>query len=366
MIRTPANHAVPNPFGCAARIRVLVFVCLSAVACAPAGAEEKPQWRRALEAANELSSECFGGSNDADCEAMIRHYDAALAAPDASDAIRHDLFAYRLNAVAVHGGHLVDAGDTKRALSVLYAGYTEMREHFEGGKHAHTVIENLRLQGHLLRALVAADDLENAATVVDLPRQVMPYYYGTLDEYRDNENEKELALIAEGVVRSEELETRYGDALIARANALGADPRAKVARADAIVAYRNALQWLQRGNAEGWAMPFADTNAIRFAKLNNTLGDALLASGDRKGAIDAHNLAFAAARCKGLDDGTLRAADRAAAARPCRQAVAGYMAASGETQRLASDAAETMYRQQMELYNTDIGQLLRVAPKQAD
>lgn len=329
-----------------------------------ADAEEKPQWRRAVEAANELSYECFGEGKDADCEAMIRHYDAAMAAPDADDSIRHEVFKYRLNAVAVRGGNLLEAGDTARALSVLHAGHKEMRNHFDGGKHAHTVIDNLRLQGHFLKALVASGDLGNAETVVDLPRQLVPQYYELLDESRGKE--RVLTLIVEGVVRSEELETGYGHALIARADALGSDPRAKAVRADAIVAYRNALQWLQRGDAEGWAMPFEGTNAIRFAELNNALGKALFASGDRGGAVEAHNLAFAAARCKGFDDGSLHEFDKIAAAGPCNQAVAGYMAASGETQRLAKDAAEAMYRQQMELYGTDINHLLRAAPKQTN
>jgi len=342
----------------------MVLLVMLVAAGAPAGAEEKPQWRRAAEAANELSYECFGEKKNADCEAMIRHYDTALAAPDADDGVRHEIFKYRLNAVAVHGGHLVEAGDTERALSVLYAGHTEMQKHFDGGKHAHTVIDNLRLQGHFLKALVAAGDLKNADAVVDLPRQVVPHYYGQIDKYRDNE--RTTALIAEGVVRSEELETGYGHALIAYANELESDPLAKAVRADAIVAYRNALQWLQRGDTEGWSMPFEGTNAIRFAELNNALGKALFASGDRKGAVEAHNLAFVAASCKGFDDGSLHDFDKITAARPCREAVAGYMAASGETQRLAKDAAEAMYRQQMELYGKDISGLLRAAPKQTD
>lgn len=356
------------PFQYAARPRSkgmgLVLLVVLVAAGAPAGAEEKPQWRRAVEAANELSYECFGEEKGADCEAMIRHYDSAMAAPDADDAIRHEVFKYRLNAVAAYGGNLVEAGDTARALSVLYAGHTEMQKHLDGGKHAHTVIENLRLQGHFLKALVASGDLENADAVADLPRNLVPQYYEMLDKSRGNE--RVLSLIIEGVVRSEELETGYGHALIARADALGSDPRAKAVRADAIVAYRNALQWLQRGDAEGWTMPFEGTNAIRFAELNNALGKALLASGDRSGAIEAHNLAFAAARCKGFDDGSLHEFDKITAAEPCNQAVAGYMAASGETQRLAKDAAEAMYRQQMELYETDISDLLRAAPKQAD
>lgn len=356
------------PFQHSARSRskgvAVALLVVLVVAGAPAGADEKPQWRRAVEAANELSYECFGEEKDSDCEAMIRHYDSAMAAPDADDAVRHEVFKYRLNAVAARGGNLVEAGDTARALSVLYAGYAEMRKHLDGGKHAHTVIDNLRLQGRFLKALVASGDLDNAEAVVDLPRNLVPQYYDVLDESRSNE--RVLSLIAEGVVRSEELETGYGHALIAHADALGSDPRAKAVRADAIVAYRNALQWLQRGDAEGWAMPFEGTNAIRFAELNNALGKALFASGDRRGAIAAHNLAFAAASCRGFDDGSLHTFDQITAARPCKQAVAGYMAASGETQRLAKDAAETMYRQQMELYGTDIGNLLRAAPKQVD
>jgi hypothetical protein len=342
----------------------MALLVMLVAAGAPAGAEEKPQWRRAAEAANELSYECFGEKNNADCEAMIRHYDAAMAAPDGDEGVRHEVFKYRLNAVAAHGGNLVEAGDTARALSVLYAGHKEMQKHLDGGKHAHTVIDNLRLQGHFLKALVASGDLENADAAVDLPRQVVPHYYERLDTSRDNE--RTLALIAEGVVRSEELEAGYGAALVAHADALGSDPRAKAVRADAIVAYRNALQWLQRGDAEGWTLPFEGTNAIRFAKLNNALGKALFASGDRKGAVEAHNLAFVAASCKGFDDGSLHDFDKITAARPCREAVAGYMAASGETQRLAKDAAEAMYRQQMELYGTDISKLLRAAPKPAD
>ncbi len=342
---------------------VILLVVLAA-AVRTADAEEKPQWLRAVEAANGLSYRCFGEENDADCKAMISHYDKAMAAPDADEGVRHEVFKYRLNAVAVHGGHLVEAGDTEGALSVLHAGYTEMRKHLDGGKHAHTVIDNLRLQGHFLKALVASGDLENADAVVDLPRQVVPQYYERLDTSRDNE--RTLALIAEGVVRSEALETDYGNALLAHANALGSDPRAKAVRTDAIVAYRKALQWLQRADAEGWSMPFEGTNAIRFAELNNALGKALFASGDRRGAVEAHNLAFVAASCKGFDDGSLHDFDKITAARPCREAVAGYMAASGETQRLAKDAAEAMYRQQMDLYGTDISTLLRAAPKPAD
>jgi hypothetical protein len=356
----PFQHSVRSRSNLAGVALLAVLV----TAGAPATAEEKPQWRRAVEAANELSYECFGEKKNADCEAMIRHYDAAMAAPDADEGVRHEVFKYRLNAVAVHGGHLVEAGDTAEALSVLYAGHTEMRKHLDGGKHAHTVIDNLRLQGHFLKALVASGDLDNAETVVDLPRQLVPQYYEALEKSRGNE--RVLSLIVEGVVRSEELETGYGHALIAHADALGSDPRAKAVRADAIVAYRNALQWLQRGDAEGWTLPFEGTNAIRFAALNNALGKALLASGDRGGAVGAHNLAFVAASCKGFDDGSLHDFDKITAARPCREAVAGYMAASGETQQLAKDAADAMYRRQMDLYGTDINTLLRAAPKQAD
>lgn len=356
------------PFHCATRSRsksagVILLVVLAA-AGRTAGAEEKPQWLRAVEAANGLSYKCFGEENDADCKAMIGHYDKAMAAPDADNAIRHEVFKHRMNAIAARGGNLVEAGDIAQALPLLHAGHAEMRTHLDGGKHAHTVIDNLRLQGWFLEALVASGDLDNAETVVDLPRQLVPQYYELLAKSRGNE--RTMSLITEGVVRSEELETKYGNALAARADAWGSDARAKVARGRAIVAYRNALQWLERGDAEGWTMPFQGTNAIRFAELNNALGKALFASGDRKGAVEAHNLAFVAASCKGFDDGSLHDFDKITAARPCREAVAGYMAASGETQRLAKDAAETMYRQQMELYGKDISDLLRAAPKQVD
>lgn len=350
-----------------ARGRTLCTLALGlalATACATAMAQDKAQWLRSVEAANDLSLQCFGENNDADCQAMIRHYDAAMAAADADEGVRHELFKYRMNAIAARGGNLLEAGHIAQALSVLHAGHAEMLVHLDGGKHAHTVIDNLSLQGHFLHALVASGDLANADTVASLPRQVAPTYYAAREQSRDNE--RTMALVSMAVVRSEALETRYGDALLARAEALdAADPRASTARAAAIEAYRNALSWLQRGDAEGWALAFEATNPIRFAKLNNALGKALLASGDRDGAMQAHNLAFAAARCKGFDDGSLHDFDKVAAAAPCNQAVSGYMLASGDLQRQAAELSDAMYRQQMELYGTDIDKLLQMAP-QAD
>ncbi len=343
-----------------------IAFCL-ALALAPlhAAADDKAQWLRKAEAANALSYQCFGEENDADCVAMIAHYDAAMAAPDADESIRHELFKYRMNAVSARGGNLLEAGDAEKAMRVLNEGYTQVAAHYAGGTHAHTIIDNLRLQGHFLAALATTGHTDDAEAVADTARRMAQAHYDQRERLGQTEHGE--ALLAEAVIRSEELETRYGDALSAHAARLQAqDPDRTHFLELSIAAYRNAINWVRRADEAGFTMPFEGTNPIRFAELNNSLGKALLATGDREAAVEAHNLAFAAARCKALGNGTMDDYDKISAVRPCNAAVSGYMAASGETKRLASDMAEAMYQQQMELYRTDISELLRRAPAGGD
>lgn len=295
---------------------------------------------------------------DADCAAAVSHYDNAMAAVDATAGVRHEVFKWRMNTVSIRGNNLLEAGDTQRALKVLGDGHTLVMTHYGEGAHRHTIIDNLSLFRAYLAALVASGKVATATDMAVLPRETANDYHAEIDKSRDDKNKT--SLILEAMLRSEELETGYGDALMARAHSLSATDSARTElHALAVQAYRIAIVWLRRADEQGYEMPFKNTNPVRFAHLNNSLGKALQATGDRQGAMTAHGLAYAAANCQSLKDNSMDEWDANSAVRPCNDAVSGYMSASGETQKRATEMAEVMYRQQMELYGTDISDLLR-------
>src|SRR5262245_21953396 len=66
--------------------------------------------------------DCFGAGKDEACAGMVQGYRDAMAAPDATPQIRHDVQSYLLHAISVRGGKLREKGQLDEALKVLEVG----------------------------------------------------------------------------------------------------------------------------------------------------------------------------------------------------------------------------------------------------
>jgi hypothetical protein len=300
---------------------------------------------------------CFGEGKDEACAGMVQGYRDAMAAPDATDQIRHDMQAYLLHAIGVRGGKLREKGQLEEALRVLQAGYVEMMQHYDGGKHFHALIDNQNLQMELGMTLLQFGRTAEGDTVIRNARAAADQLWGQREKMI---SKAALDLLKKGMLAGERFETDLGKLYRdnfkqARGNKQLIPNLAKPDLGTRVIdTYRRAEQWLLRKDEAGVAS-MMDVNAnIRYAEVKFEIGDALYELKRNKEATEEY-LAAASASCGLVEKGDAAGAkgmDKMNAdlsRRTCERASAGWSLASGEFSKAFDKAFDKWYADQLKL-----------------
>lgn len=301
--------------------------------------------------------ECFGQGKDESCAAMVQGYRDAMAAPDATDQIRHDMQSYLLHAISVRGGKLREKGQLEDALQVLQGGYGEMLKHYDGGKHFHALIDAQNLQQELGMTLLQAGRTADGDTVIRNARGAVDQLWSQREKLISKAAQD---LLKKGMLAGESFETELGKLYRdnfrqARGNKQLIPNLSKADLAPRVVdTYRRAEQWLLRKDEAGIAS-MMDVNAnIRYAEIKFEIGDALYEQKRNKEATEEY-LAAASASCSMVDKGKEAGAkglDKMNAdlsRRTCERASAGWSLASGEFSKAFDKAFDSWYADQLKL-----------------
>ena len=300
---------------------------------------------------------CFGEGKDEACAGMVQGYRDAMAAPDATDQIRHDMQSYLLHAISVRGGKLREKGQLDDALKVLQPGYGEMIAHYDGGKHFHALIDAQNLQQELGMTLLQAGRTADGDTVIRNARAAIDQLWSRRDKMTSKAGE---ALVKKGMLAGESFETELGKLYRdnfkqARGNKQVIPKLTKADLAPRVIdTYRRAEQWLLRKDEAGIGS-LMDVNAnIRYAEIKFEIGDALYEQKRNKEATEEY-LAAASAACgmveKGKEAGAkgLDKMNADLSKRTCERASAGWSLASGEFSKAFDKAFDAWYDDQLKL-----------------
>ncbi|GGA87691.1 hypothetical protein GCM10011521_27620 [Arenimonas soli] len=334
-------------------------ILLAASSAVFAQAAPEPLYEKELKAAQDHRFGCFGQGRDDACAAMVAGYERAMNAPDATDAVRHALFGRRLQVVAVRGSKLREAGDVEAALRVLEPGYAAMVGHYEGGKHFHTVIENLRLQQEMVLALASAGRTAEAEGLLSAARSAADSVYAQRAQAVGNKSATEL--VYQAFVGSETLEAAIGEFFRDQSRAADAGGQAGARRALALAAYQRAEQWLRRKVEAGVRGGMDIRGDLRLSEFQLEQASLHLDGGAKKEAED--NFLSASAVCLYLNDddvanfnlSPLQGAEVNIASSYCQRARLGWGLATGEAQKEIGEAVDKMVEQQLEIMREAAG-----------
>ena len=337
------------------------------VITAAAAAQGGDSWKQLYEqAAKDHTFKCFGESDARACRLLISGIERAMAAPDADASVRHGLYREFLNAQAVYGKDLRERGDLDESRAVLERGYQQMMAHYDGGKHFHALIDNLKLQSELIQTAVLQGG-SDVPKLLETARDSSEALYGVYQEHATNENRLRLQQI--NLIGSEQLERDVAASLAAHAGAL----QKKGKKADATrhldlaaTAYERSEQWLRRSTQAGIQSSWDADPAVRLSALHRGLAELQLARGDRKAAAQAY-LRAGAYSCAEvtpeaeatIKQGGIPSPEQWGAFNECKRAADGYLLASGELQRMVERQVDAMYREQMSLLEADLEPLVR-------
>lgn len=340
--------------------RLVALTALLLLARAAAASAQEAEYVREYRAAGEHTLGCFGSEQEIACQEMIAAYDRAMNAPDATASVRHRVFKDYIHAHAVYGGNVREQRGAAAALEILAPAYAAMLEHFAGGQHFHTLIDNLRLQQEMALALAEVGRYAEADEVFATARGAADKIYG--DRARIAGDQYVTDLLHQAYIGSESLETEV--ATFFRGRGLDAS-RGAAAEADldrAIHAYRRAELWLRRKVDAGIRGPMDAREDLRLAELKLELGVVLL-NRERNQEAEEAFLAAAAFSCPALDP--QRAArlnvppaqlgDAMFFEPVCERATLGWSVASGEADRIIAGAVDRLIRGELEFLNGVLG-----------
>lgn len=301
--------------------------------------------------------DCFGAGKDEACASMVQGYRDAMAAPDATDQIRHDMQSYLLHAISVRGSKLREKGQLEDALKILQGGYGEMMQHYDGGKHFHALIDAQNLQQELGMTLLQLGRTADGDTVIGNARGAVDRIW---NERAKLTSKPAQDLLKKAMVAGESFETDLGKLYRdnfrqARGNKQVLANLSKAELAPRVVdTYRRAEQWLLRKDEAGVGA-LMDVNAnIRYAEIKFEIGDALYEQKKNKEATDEY-LAAASASCGLVNKGDAAGAkgmdklNADLARRTCDRASAGWSLASGEASKAFDRAFDSWYKDQLKL-----------------
>ncbi|MDN3922721.1 hypothetical protein [Roseateles violae] len=336
---------------------IVVAACLHLAASAQDGAAPGKMVDIFKEVRNKHLIDCMKLKADS-CAALMDGYERAYRAPDATESERHDLFKYAMQALTWRGAALRESGKPEEALQVLGAGLAGVREHFDGGKHFHTYIENQRLFKEAALTLLQLDRVPEADRVIATGRQA-------LDRFDDNRakltSERQRDLLKGGFVDGEEFEMALAKVYTSnyfpgRRPSQGIQPKIEKTELQnrGIEALRRAEQWLWRKDEAGVKNALDVDPRVRYAEIKNDLGSLLYDQGKKKEA-EKEYLAAASVACDLVETGkkaTGGSADyvSAAMAKPaCSRASTGWSLASGEYEKAFNAVFDKWYKAELKL-----------------
>lgn len=303
--------------------------------------------------ARKLLADCVNEVEAQPCDAAANKFRAAIGHAKADNALRHDLFPDYMRVVTTQGRIKREAGQFDEALAVLHPAYTEVVKHLDGGKHFHTLIDNMPLQQELYlnlatrkHAVEAKNVLGNARNIADLLDR---------DVNRATADPRLVSILDRAYIGSERLETSVANfhrTSATEARKAGNPTHAKEEAAKSIEASRRALHWIQQRKTANIVLKLELDSQVRRGQRNLAIGDILLEHGDRKAAEIAYRDA-AKANCTDEND------IRAEMAPHCQSALWGIKKANGEADRMLGAMSQEWYRQQIELLNTDISNVTK-------
>lgn len=328
------------------RFALVAFVLSSAVAVS---AQEKtePQYAKEYKAAGNHTYECFGAKEEAACLAMIAAYERAMNAPDATEAVRHHIFKYHIHAITIHGSNVREKKGAGAALAILEPAYAAVMRHFDGGKHFHALIDNLRLQQETALALAALNRHAEADNVLATARRAADQLHKARESIKGDENKTKLLHAA--YLGSEMLETEIADFYRQRSLDKSHSAEADANRDRAIAAYRRAEDWLRRKTDEGIRGMMDVRSDIRLAEMKVEMGALLLNKKMMKEASEEFLTAYSISDTLLDPNEAARFGVRPAQGpevlllKPVRErAILGWMSATGQLDKMISDYVDRM------------------------
>lgn len=336
------------------QIGILWLAGISAVAAnaeepVASGTSTDPAVTTLVNDARKLMRDCVIEVETQPCDAAANKFRATIAHAKADNVLRHSLFAEYMRVVTVQGRIKREAGQYDEALAVLRPAYAEVIKHLDGGKHFHTLIDNMPLQQELYLNLAARKQDSEAATVLLNAREIARRL--DLGINRASADPRLLNIVDRAYIGSEHLETsvaKFHRASATKARKDGDLARAQQEAAKSIDASRRAIHWIQKRDTAKVVQKLDVEPHFRRGERNMAIGDILLEQGDRKAAEIAYRDA-AKANCTLENDMGPR----------CQTALWGVMKANGEADRMTGAMSQEMYRKQMEIMNTDISNVTK-------
>lgn len=256
-MRRPVRHMSAIALALAA-IAASIAVSIAS-ATTPATAQENPAIAE-VRAAGKHQLDCYGAGEDAACIAMIGAYERAMSHPQATENIRHEVLRHYLHAHAVYGASLRKAKRLPDAQRVLSSGYRAMEQHFAGGAHFHTVVENQRLQLETALILDVTGRRQESDTVIGNARAALDQLYAVRDRAQGRDHAIKLLHLGlrEGRVFELGLARHFAERM--------RDESEDAIRSDLLrrstEAYARAELWLEReartGAGSGWSVSQAE------------------------------------------------------------------------------------------------------------
>jgi hypothetical protein len=225
---------------------ICLVACLSIAQPALAqDASAEAQWLKEFKTAQSVEADCFKSDLPEDCLPAIAAYDRVTGAPDATDAIRHDVFRYAVNVQRVYADHFVEAGDLKRGIAEYEKAWGAVMQHIGDGSHLHAAYENLEILLGLNLALDASDETEKTADAFGLFEQLVARINPEIDTLIQDKAGVRRRMAVNSIIQSEKFYTYLGQKGLREtyeAKAAGRSPTETATRA--ANAFKSAADWL--------------------------------------------------------------------------------------------------------------------------
>lgn len=279
------------------------------------------------------------------CSERLASLNRAAGTADADEGIRHELFKDYVHTLRIHGVNYREKGDPAASLKILETGYAMMMQHFDDGKHFHTLVDHLPLQADVAVTLSELGRASEADTVLTNAREVSD------NVYKNRAQPSAKSLLPQAAVASEGLEERLGDYYRDRAASLGTSGKtaeAKAMRTRAMAAYERNETWIRRSSELRVQSMMALDAPLRLTEVRLKIASLQWDNGER---AKAYTTSFGAGAyiCDVAEDPKQSKSNRYFAKNLCDDATYKTIVASGAHDALIDARVEAQYAQQMDL-----------------
>lgn len=354
------EHAITHSIKTANCLKVTsTLLIILAFITSPLVAQKKePEkvYLKEFQKARDNESDCIYKGNQAACTKMFAAYDRAATAPDATSGVRHDLFKYRMEAKTKKMEQDMGAYYSADYVTQLQGAYDELMSHFEGGKHAHAIIEHLRLQILFADQLFFQERFYEGDRVLRLSRGTAEKYWNAREQIAGDPKLKEL--FDQLLIDMPREEQELGKKLVDRAS-YEVPAGKEESHERAITSWEFVELWVYRQAEMGVRHPMDQRWELMIAEANFKLG---FLHGNKEYSLYDEELSkrhfekTAAMSCSLLDPekaeelGTTPAETHE---RPVAQALCdrSIFILSGEMEKMVDEAVEQMINQAMKNLN---------------